>query len=116
MSGLANMAGKTQGIGVDDLSQAMAFESFAEIQKVVPGGPVSTFRRDEFNQFNHTTATAKACATNWSGKNNRLASKQRHGLAPRPASSAPPETSSTPRSSEPPGAPGNSCPESVLGF
>jgi hypothetical protein len=85
----------------------MAFESFAEIRKVVPGGPVSAFRRDEFNQFNHTSATAKACATNWSGKNNRVAPKQRHGLAPQPASSAPPETSSIPRSSEPPGAPGN---------
>ncbi len=85
MSGLANAAVETQGMGVDDLWQPMAFESFAEIRKVVPGGPVSVFRRDEFNQFNHTSATAKACATNWSGKNNRVAPKQRHGLAPQPA-------------------------------
>jgi hypothetical protein len=93
----------------------MAFESFAEIKRVVPGGPASALRRDEFNQFNNTSATAKACATNWSGKNNRVAPKQRHGLAPRPASSAPPETSSIPRSSEPPGAPGDSSAGCVSG-
>ena len=58
---------------------------------------------------NNTSAKAKDCATNCRRKNSRTGSK-------RQALSAPPETSSTPRSNEPPSAPSDSSGGCVSGF
>jgi len=63
----------------------------------------------------YTSATAKACATNWRRKNSRAGPKRQWSHRRRPVSSALLETSSTPRSREPPSAPSDSSAGCVYG-